>query len=513
MVSAKDAPSPQIEQLFQIARSLTVEERAQFLDRECGDNANLRRDVEELLDSADNVGPFDRTLRAAVDVESLSEEFAPRIPDQIGQFKILDVIASGGMGTVYKAEQQQPRRHVAVKVLRCELTSREVLLRFRFESQLLAGLRHPGIAQVFDAGVHDGQGMRLPYFAMELVDGARSITKYAAEHELNVRQRLELFSKVCDAVEHGHQQGVIHRDLKPSNILVGDDGQPRVIDYGVARSTVSELTLASMLTETGQLIGTLHYMSPEQCMGSSERSDTRSDVYSLGVVLFELLSGALPHDLSGVPIFEAAQRVVQEPPAALSSLDAKLRGDLETVVSKALEKESDRRYGTAGELGADVDRYLNGEAILAQPPSTAYQVRVFMRRHKALVAAVACVVLAIVGGLVSTSVALYRAERALKASQSLTQELGSALPMAMRTIRSVVPWAELAPYNGEPEALLDRVAGLLNDELDFPPNSLAEADLRLKVGYGYFHLGRAQEAVHHFKQSGQHSSRGPWHPS
>jgi tetratricopeptide (TPR) repeat protein len=271
---------------------------------------------------------------------------------------------------------------VAVKVIRAGLTSRSALRRFEYESELLARLRHNGIAQIYEAGTHRDRDMTVPYFAMEYIVGARPITDYVVQEGLSARERLGLFAQVCEAVHHGHQKGIIHRDLKPSNLLVDSSGAVKVIDFGVARSTDTDLAVTAFHTEAGQLIGTLQYMSPEQCAAGPNDIDTRSDVYALGVVLFEMLGGRPPYDITGTAIHEATRIVSEQPPTRLSALDRTLGGDVETIVLKTLEKDRDRRYQSASALVADIERYLNNEPISARPASAMYQFRKLVSRNK-----------------------------------------------------------------------------------------------------------------------------------
>jgi tetratricopeptide (TPR) repeat protein len=356
-------------------------------------------------------------------------ELPPTVPENIGGYAIKRVLASGGMGTVYLAIQEQPRRPVALKVMKTGIVSRSALRRFEYESQILARLRHPNIAQVYEAGTHDGGGGGVPYFAMEYITRAKPLTQYAQGKNLGTRQRLELFTTVCDAVAHGHQKGVIHRDLKPSNIVVDAQGTPKIIDFGVARATDSDLAVTTLQTDVGELIGTLQYMSPEQCEADPHDIDTRSDVYALGVVLYEMLCGQLPYDLARLPLPDAVRVIRETGPARPSSINRTLRGDIETIVLKALDKDRSRRYRTAAELGEDIGRYLRAEPIVARRPSIAYQLRIFVRRNRVavgivgfglLVVALAAmggwlaVVNALAVGLLGTGWGIFRAIRAAR---------------------------------------------------------------------------------------------------
>ena len=319
------------------------------------------------------------------------------------------------MGTVYLAEQQHPRRTVALKVIKAGLGGDQVLRRFEREADLLARLQHPAIAQVFDAGTADTPLGPRPFFAMEFIHG-EPLKRYVKGRQLDARQRIELMAMVCDGIHHAHQRGIIHRDLKPANILVDSSGQPKILDFGVARATESDLQ-ATMHTEAGQLLGTLSYMSPEQVVADRHGIDIRSDVYALGVILYELLAAKLPCGLDQKPLPEAIRAICEEEPDTLSSVDRAYRGDIETIVAKALEKDRDRRYASAADLAADLRRYLHDEPIVARPASVGYQLQKFARRHTAVVAGIAAVFVVLVAGTVVSTWQAIRARRAEAAAE------------------------------------------------------------------------------------------------
>jgi len=340
---------------------------------------------------------------------------------RIASYRIVSLLAEGGMGTVYEAEQDRPRRRVALKVVRFGLASPALVKRFSHEAQILGRLRHPGIAQVYEAGLaDDGQ----PYFAMEFIRGL-PLDEYARIQRLDIEATVAIVARVCDAVQHAHDQGVVHRDLKPANILVEENGQPRVLDFGIARATDAELLIDAGLTRTGQLLGTPSYMSPEQMTADHAAVTHRADVYALGVILFELLAHRLPHQLEHRPLAEAARLILTQEPPSLGSIDPQFRGDLETIVAKALEKDPARRYAAAADLAADLRRWLAHEPILARPPSALYHLHKFARRNKALVGGVVATGAALVLGLVGTILfAVGEARQRDLAEQNARETLG-----------------------------------------------------------------------------------------
>lgn len=339
----------------------------------------------------------------------------PPVPKVIGRYRVLRKIGQGGMGTVYEAEQFSPKRTVALKVIRPGLTNRSLLRRFEQETQVLGRLQHVGIAQIYEAGTADAGYGPQPYFAMELVRGG-SLRDHISRHNLGTRARLELMAKICDAVHYAHQRGVIHRDLKPGNILVDSTGQPKILDFGVARATDADVQATTMQTDVGQLIGTLAYMSPEQVAANPFDLDIRSDVYALGVITYEMLAGGLPYDLANKMIPEAARIIREDDPTRLSVVNRVFRGDVETIVAKTLEKDKGRRYGSAAELGDDIRRYLGDEPIVARPPSTVYQLQKFAKRNKPIVVGVCGIFVALVAGIIVSTIMYKNAEAARRSA-------------------------------------------------------------------------------------------------
>lgn len=389
-----------IERIFLEAVELDQAAAVSLLDRRCAGDDELRHEVESLLGFSSRAEKFldhqELVELTPALVRPLDETLVAGT--MVGEYRIERILGTGGMGVVYIATQDRPRRTVALKLVNALIASPSVRRRFELEAEVLGRLQHPGIAQVFEAGAaHVGGGeVRRPFIAMELVDGP-PINDYCEANGLGMNERLQLFIKVCQAVQHAHQRGVIHRDLKPANILVTGDGQSKILDFGVARATDVGHHLTTIATGVGQLIGTLPYMSPEQVLGNPRDIDTRTDVYSLGVILFELLAKKMPLDVSGRSLPEAVRAIRQDDPTRLSSVSKTFRGDLDTIVSKALEKDKARRYQSAAELGEDLQRFLDGRPIFAKDDSAFYVLRKQLRRYRGAVVVALGFLVALVG--------------------------------------------------------------------------------------------------------------------
>lgn len=434
--------------VFNTARKIGDEAaRESYLKLACSDDAEALERIRKLLKAHQEDRDFLDCPPTGAESRGYTSSISESTGSVIGPYKLLQEIGHGGMGVVYMAEQTEPvERRVALKIIKPGMDTRQVIARFEAERQALAIMDHPNIAKVLDAGTTDSGR---PYFVMELVKGM-PITQYCDENQLTPRERLELLLPVCRAVQHAHQKGVIHRDLKPSNVLVADYDDravPKVIDFGVAKAINHRLTEKTMFTELGQVVGTIEYMSPEQAKLNQLDIDTRSDIYSLGVLLYELLTGLTPFDRERLrnAAFDELLRIIREeepprPSVRLSASDALpsiatsrridpkklstfVRGELDWIVMKALEKDRTRRYETANSLAEDIQRYLDGEALTACPPSVTYRFRKFATRHKSMIATTVCIALVLVTGLIGTGwqayVATQEANKRRNAEESL----------------------------------------------------------------------------------------------
>jgi len=489
-----------IGELFDGALELPSPERAAYLDHACVADEELRRAVIKLLANHEEATGF---LSPPSSGTKSSTPAPNSTGDSIGPYQIQRQLGEGGMGTVYLAFQTDPiRREVALKVIRPGMGSRAVVARFESERRALALMDHSNIAQVFDAGA-TAQG--LPYFVMEFVDGL-PITRYCEEHKLNVRQRIELFVPVCHAIHHAHQKGIIHRDIKPSNVLVKEmEGHPipKVIDFGLAKALDPDLSGQSLMTHAGMILGTLQYMSPEQAASGSRDIDTRSDVYSLGALLYELLTGTTPLDaqqLAEENYHALLQRVCDQEPVPPSirrretasfAAGPPLDQELDWIPLKALEKERDRRYDSVNGMVRDLERYLAGEPVEAAPPSQAYRLRKFVRRHRAsFVVASAFLVVLLAAVVVSTSLAV-RANRAEQEASAVNAFLRSDVLAQADPSNQAKPNVQPDP-NLTVRKALDRAAGNIGGKFRGQP--LAEAAIRETIASAYLGLAAYPKA-------------------
>jgi serine/threonine protein kinase len=503
------------ETLFEVLSQLPLPERSASLEQACGSDSALRERLEILLAAHDRASGFmaESVAPAVPGNTALRIPVAERLGDQIGPYKLLQRIGEGGCGVVYMAQQEQPvRRLVALKVIKLGMDTKQVVARFEAERQALALMDHPNIAKVLDAGATD---TGRPYFVMELVRGVK-ITQYCDQNQLATDERLDLFIQVCRAVQHAHQKGVIHRDLKPSNILVTvNDGVPvpKVIDFGIAKATQGRLTDMTLVTAFDQFIGTPAYVSPEQALMTSLDIDTRSDIYSLGVLLYELLTGTTPFDtkqLLAAGLDEMRRTICEKQPdrpstrirqtsaaalarSPLAARHSSLPTDLDWIVMKCLEKDRARRYETVNGLARDIQRHLENEPVSARPPSRLYELQKIVRRHSFGFAAAAALLIVLMAGVASSSLEAIHARRAEAQSKErladseaistfLTQVFQSPDPAQMGRGRTIT----VAESLGAAARKLERE--LLNQPV-------RRAKLQATLGLTYYALGLDREAI------------------
>jgi serine/threonine protein kinase/Tfp pilus assembly protein PilF len=514
----------------------SAEERAAYLDQVCGDNEKLRAEVEALLRANQKSGDL-LDLHESAD-QTIARPISEEPGTVIGPYKLLQQIGEGGMGVVFMAEQTEPiQRTVALKIIKPNMDTRQIIARFEAERQALAMMDHPNITKVLDAGTTDSGR---PYFVMDLVKGV-PITGYCDEQHLSVRDRLLLMTQVCQAVQHAHQKGIIHRDLKPSNVLVAEyDGRPvpKIIDFGIAKASAQKLTERTMFTEFGQVIGTVEYMSPEQAKLNQLDIDTRSDIYSLGVLLYELLTGSTPFEAKRLreAAFDEVLRIIREeeppkPSTKLSSSDTlpsiaanrhsaptrlskEIQGELDWIVMKSLEKDRNRRYVTASDFAMDLQHYLDDEPVKACQPSARYRLEKFVRRNKLGIAATSVISLSLVAGLSVSTISLFReraareravaaereqlhlrsqAEADKRAAQTEAARSKQVAKLMKEMFAGIEPRVALGRDTKLLREILDRTADRLRRDLIGQPE--VEADLRATLGNVYASLGEYANAV------------------
>lgn len=512
-------------EIFLEACALAEPARAALLDARCAADAEMRRTVESMLsaDAADGHG-LDRGAVSPAALAALAAAAEEPLPRRVGRYGVLALLGEGGMGRVYEAEQDSPRRRVAVKVIRPEFVSAESRRRFSLEISALARLDHRGIARIFDAGIArvetaDGAGHDAPFFAMELVAGV-SLDRFVREQRPAVRDLVAMLADAADAVHHAHQKGVVHRDLKPANMLVvADPAGPciKLLDFGVARLTRegrSEVETVSLAETFGRAYGTLAYMSPEQADPGAPDVDARADIYALGGVIYEALAGRPPLDLARLPLPDAVRQIRERVPVRLGVIDPALRGDLETIIAKALEKEPARRYASAAALADDLRRHLRHEPIAARPPTALYHMGRFARRNRPLVgatAAVAASLLLLLAGSIRQAAVLARSSEsereariAAEAGTELARGEAAKFQAVTEFLQEMLASAEPGAGPGRPDLTLTEVLDFSAARLDagrLGEHPEAVLALRMTLGNSYRALARHAEAERHLAEA------------
>ncbi len=478
---------------FERAIASDASARERVLAEARAEHESIATELESLLAYSEATGLLDGGVSGVAGAFA-EMDAAVAMPKVIGQYEVIREIGRGGMGVVYEAQQRFPQRRVAIKLVRSDVATPSMMRRFRHEAQALGMLQHAAIAQVLEAGAADVDGRLRSFLAMELAEGM-SLHKWVREHKASTRQILELMGKIANGVDHAHKRGVIHRDLKPSNILVNANGEPKILDFGVARLTATDASPgATLATGAGQVIGTLGYMSPEQLSGDQRLVDVRSDVYALGAMLYELLAGRPAIELPTMSLLEAIEAVKNKEAQPLGRVRSELRGDVEAIVGKALEKTVEKRYQSAADLSDDILRYLTGQPVQARPQTAVYQLRKFAARNKVLVLAAGAVVTTLV---VSTAAVGWQAVRATRAAERATlqaQRAEETAEVLKRMISAGAPEVALGRELTVRE-MLDASAGELEKSEDLDP--LVRAETHTLLGNTYGAVSQFDKALHH----------------
>lgn len=487
----KESPLQELERAFHELRAMPSSSREVRLQEIARTSPSQAEELALLLQAHDrsalvDQAPMAERHNAAVDV---------RTGDTIGGCVLEEVIGSGGMGTVWRARQIHPEREVAVKVIRSGPAARADHRRLVREAGIMASLQHPGIARIYDAGEAETPSGRLPYYTMEVIDGV-PLDRHCADQKLGLGPKLQLLATVCDAVTHANARGFVHRDLKPANILVTDDGSPKILDFGVARAVPTEDRVETLLTGAGQLVGTLAYMSPEQTLTNPSSVDQRADVYALGVMLYELVSGRLPLPVLGRPPLQALEVIRDQEPAPLGTLDRRWRGDLTVIQVKALQKDPRQRYARASDLADDLRSFLAHRPISARPPRVSYRVRKLLRRHKLFSVAASLVVVSLVTILLVALHGKRQAEDAAREARAALTRYHGIVGFLDESLAAVDPVLS-GRRHVTLESYVDEVARGLTSR--FPNDEEARTVLQTTVGRAYTRVERYDDARLHLR--------------
>lgn len=482
--------------VFEQVCDLPSTERDAAIENLCKGDFFLQQEVHKLLDMDAHVD--DRFDSVEIELSMDQSAHTQDLPDLIGSYSINGLLGRGGTSVVYDATQRNPDRRVALKVIQSRSMDENSIRRFEKEAQIMGRLSHPCIAKVYESGAVPGKHGLDRFIAMELVHGS-SIIEFTRSRSLKTNEIITLFLDICSAMQYAHEQGVIHRDLKPENILVDRAGHVKVLDFGIARFTAKHTDLTTMHTQAGQLIGTLAFMSPEQLKGQANELDERSDVYTLGVVLYQLLVDKLPYELDRLSYFQAAKLIEDTTPVRLGTMNTKMRGDLDTILAQALEKEPARRYQSVQALHDDLTRYLRNKPITARPPSAMYHARQFVRRHKGFSTGVGIAMGAIALGFAALTIGFSRAIESKNIAQQHADISNAITDFLLEDLIGQADTRSSANRELTVAQALDLAATKIDDRFaDLP---LVEAQIRRMIGRTYVSLANFDQAEPHLKRS------------
>jgi tetratricopeptide (TPR) repeat protein/predicted Ser/Thr protein kinase len=480
--------------IFESLCDLDPDAQREQLQAMCAGDDELRAAVQKLLDMDSAMQSND----SEPGLLGMSDAGEPDIPESIGNYKVHRLLGRGGTSVVYEAQQANPSRRVALKVVSTLGVRSDLERRFELEAQIMGSFTHPGIASVYETGRVNLGATEALYIAMELVQGEHLI-EHVRRTKPSIETRVRLMMDVCDAIEHAHAQGVIHRDLKPGNIMVDGSGHVKVLDFGIARITNPDSLDATMHTEPGRIIGTPAYMSPEQLRGEAHTLGVRSDVYALGVVFYQMLADRLPYDFASASLVHAARTIEHATYQRLGTIDTRMRGDLETIIDKALEKDPSRRYTSAGSLRDDLRRYLDHEPIEARAPSAWYHARQFVRRHRAVSVGSILALLGLVAGIVALSIGIIRERDAREIAEDKTRAMQSMMTFVLNDMLEQADVRESTDRKLTVMEALENAADRIDER--FPDDPLIAANIERMIGRSQVSLGRYDDAEPHLRRS------------